>query len=594
MQPSQLPETVLTGSPKVHGDMPPEGSPGQHSAPGRHLIAMTRDAALVHALQELAGEELTILLVEDLRHLADELLQHATAVALLDAQALGVPADAAVDALRNQFPEVRLMVAGHAAEQNMLATRISDQRVFRFIHKPASPQRLRLFLEAATSIAPARRSDTASTADVPALAAASPPTRGGGSLLPIIAGAAAVLILAIGGWMMLNRKSAEPPARSGSTAAAAPSPQVQDLLQRAQQAARAGELIAADGSSAAELYREAMRLEPSSTAASEGFERSIEDALAGAEQALLAGKLDDARVTAELARLIVPDNSRLAFLYAQIERELARINADATQHQALESRQAQIRAAVNTVTQRIAAGALIEPGTDSAVSRFREAQAIGAGDPMVRGSRDALVAALLTAADKDLEAGRNASARRMVEAAGSVNSSAPGLDIMRRRLDEPARSAVATEPAPTPATVAAAPPPPASTLPEAIPQAVAASVAPPAVASAPTSAQPAPATAPAVPEVISALNLRAVRKVEAEYPPQALDRLVSGWVEMEFTVMKDGSVQNVVVIDSQPRRTFDNAAMAAMKRWRFQPVQRDGEPVEQRASMRMRFVAQDR
>jgi len=575
--------------------MPPEGFPEQFSAPGRHLIAMTRDAALIHALQELAGGELTILLVEDLRHLADELLQHGTAVALLDAQALGVPADAAVDALKNQFPDVRLMVAGQAADQNMLATRISDQRVFRFIHKPASPQRLRLFLEAAASIAPGRRSDAAATADVPALAAAAPPTRGGSSLLPIIAGSAAVLILAVGGWMMLDRKPGDSPAKTDSTAVTAPSPQVQDLLQRARQAATAGDLIAADGSSAAELYREAMRLDPSSTAATEGFERSIEDALAGAEQALLAGKLDDARVTAELARLIVPDNSRLAFLYAQIERELARINADATQRQAMESRQAQIRSAVNTVTQRIAAGALIEPATDNAVSRFREAQAIGAGDPMVRGSRDALVAALLTAADKELEAGRNPGARRMVEAAGSVNSSAPGLDIMRRRLEETVARPATAEPAP--ATAATTPPPPVPTPAEAAPQAAPAPVMPPPVATAPASAQPAPAAAPAAPaapEVISALSLRVVRKVEPEYPQQALERLVSGWVEMEFTVMKDGTVQNVVVIESQPRRTFDNAAMAAMRRWRFQPVQRDGEAVEQRASMRMRFTAQDR
>lgn len=586
MQPSQHPETVLTGSPKLHGEMPPDGSGEQRTAPGRHLIVMTRDAALIHALQELAGGELTILLVEDLRHLADELLQHGSAVALLDAQALGVPADAAVDALKNQFPDVRLMVAGQAADQNMLATRISDQRVFRFVHKPASPQRLRLFLEAASSLTPARRTDA--QLDAPAAASTTPPTRGGGSLLPIIAGAAAAVILAVGAWMMLDRKSAQPATQSGTSAtSAAPSPQVQDLLQRAQRAAAAGDLIAADGSSAAELYREAQRLDPSSTAASEGFERSIEDALAGAERALLAGKLDEARVTAELARLIVPDNSRLTFLYAQIERELARINADATQRQALEARQGQIRSAVNVVAQRIESGALVDPATDSAVSRFREAQAIGAGDPMVRGSRDALIAALLTAADKELEAGRSTSARRMVEAAGSVNSSAPGLDIMRRRLEEASRPAtaeppaatVSSSPAPAPAPVE---PPPAAT---ATPAPVAATAAP---------AAPAPAAAPEGPGVVSALTLRVVRKVEAEYPLQALDRLVSGWVEMEFTVAKDGSVQNVVVVESQPRRTFDTAAMAAMRRWRFEPVLRDGQPVDQRASMRMRFTAQDR
>jgi protein TonB len=569
---------------------------------GRHLIAMTRDPALIHALQELAGGELTILLVEDLRRLADELVQHGTAVALLDAQALGVPADAAVDAIKNQFPDVRLMVAGQASEQNLLATRISDQRVFRFVHKPASPQRLRLFLEAAASISPApRRSDGGATAADPQAATGSArPPRGGSSLLPVIAGAAAVLILAVGGWVLMSKKGkgeTSVPA-SSATAQQQASPQLQAVLARAQQAFNAGGLIAADGSSAAELYREALRLDPASTAAADGFERAIESALAGAEQALLAGKLDQARITAELARLIVPDNSRLAFLYTQIERELARVNADATQRQALEARQSQIRGVVSMVEQRISRGALLEPATDSALSRFREAQAIGAGDPMVRGSRDTLVGALLTAADKELEAGRVAVARRMVEAAGSVNSSAPALDIMRRRVDEAASRQAAAEStasgpvAPAPATApspvipeAPASAPDSATVPTASPGA-------PAVASASvTASPPASALVTAGDRVVSALTLRALRKVEADYPQQALERMVSGWVDMEFTVAKDGTVQNAMVVESQPRRTFDSAALAAMRRWRFSPVMRDGQPVEQRASMRMRFTA---
>jgi protein TonB len=597
VQPQHALETVLTPSPKLHGDRPQEGSPERRTATGSHLIAMTRDPALIHALQELAGGELTILLVEDLRRLADELVQHGTAVALLDAQSLGVPADAAVDAVKNQFPDVRLMVAGQATEQNLLATRISDQRVFRFVHKPASPQRLRLFLEAAASISPAaRRADAAASAADPQLAAGSAlPPRGGSSLLPIIAGAAAVLILAIGGWVLMSKKGEGEPAAavSAGTTQSQISPQLQAVLARAQQAFSAGSLIAADGSSAAELYREALRLDPASTTAADGFERSIEDALTGAEQALLAGKLDQARITAELARLIVPDNSRLAFLYTQIERELARVNADATQRQALEARQSQIRSVVNAVEQRISRGALLEPATDSALSRFREAQAIGAGDPMVRGSRDALVGALLTAADKELEAGRVATARRMVEAAGSVNSSAPALDIMRRRIDEADSRQAAAESASTNASAGTPVTAPATVVVPAAP--VSAENTPgPAVSStspAVTSAPPEAAPAPAGDNIVSALTLRAVRKAQADYPLPALDRMVSGWVDMEFTVAKDGTVQNVVVVESQPRRTFDSAAMTAMKRWRFAPVLRDGQPVEQRASMRMRFTA---
>jgi protein TonB len=575
----------------MHGEMPQETHAAHRPAAGRHLIVMTRDPALIHALQELAGDELTILLVEDLRRLGDELVQHATAVALLDAQALGVSADAAVDAVKNQFPEVRLMVAGHAAEQNLLATRISDQRVFRFVHKPASPQRLRLFLEAASLQAAPAHSAPAVAAEEGAGGTAGPP-RGGISMLPMIAGTAAVIILATGGWMLV-RKSGD--AKEGQAVVEQPAaaPELTALLALADAALARGLLVAADGSSAAELYREALRVDPASAMATAGFDRSIENALAGAEQALLAGNLDLARNTAELVRLIVPDNSRLAFLNTQIERELARVNADATQRQALQMKEAQIRAAVASVQQQILKGALLEPVTDNAVSRFRAAQLIGGGDPLVRTSRDSLVGALLTAADKELDAGNGPLARRLVEAAGSVNSSAPGLDIMRRRVDEATgRQRAASTAEPAPAAPAPAPSAPAPAL--AAPAPVADSTTSPAA----VGTTPAPAAAPAAAQdtrnsVVSASTLKALRRAEPEFPAQALEKLQSGWVEMEFTVARDGTVQDVSITASEPRRTFDSAALSAMRRWRFAPVLRDGQPVEQRATMRMRFTAQD-
>jgi TonB family protein len=37
---------------------------------------------------------------------------------------------------------------------------------------------------------------------------------------------------------------------------------------------------------------------------------------------------------------------------------------------------------------------------------------------------------------------------------------------------------------------------------------------------------------------------------------------------------------------------FDEAAVAAVRRWRYRPVQRDGLPVEQRAQLRIRFTLQ--
>ena len=566
----------------------------------RNLVAMTHDPALVAALRELAATGMPLDVVEDLRGLADLLMQHEAAVALLDTQALGVPADAAVDAIRNQFPEVLLMVAGQAAEQNMLASRIADQKVFRFVHKPASTQRLRLFMEAATQSGE-RNAAGATSVTHPGHASAAPPT-GGNSLLPVFAGVAGVVVLAIGGWLLM-RKDEAPSPMIHAPAAAPSSPELAALLARAEAAYAAGALVAADGSSAAELYRQALRIDADHAAAAEGFDRAIEGALTSAEQALLAGRLEQARVTAELLRLIAPDNSRLAFLYTQIERELARLNADVSQRQALEARQTQIRGAVAAVEQRIERGALIEPALDSAVERFRDAQIIGGGDPMVRGARDALVAALLTAADRELSAGRPEPARRLVEAAGTVNSSAPGLDFVRKRINEALiqQAALSTAPAavsPPPAPPAVAAPAPAAPLASTVSNTGSVGTTGTGTGNGTGAtirdgdAHPAAAIADQA-AVVSASALRAVRRPAADYPQQALQNLVSGWVEMEFTVATDGSVRDVNVIESEPGRTFDAAAVAAMRRYRYEPVMYEGEPVEQRARLRMRFTVQD-
>jgi protein TonB len=93
--------------------------------------------------------------------------------------------------------------------------------------------------------------------------------------------------------------------------------------------------------------------------------------------------------------------------------------------------------------------------------------------------------------------------------------------------------------------------------------------------------------------VVSASSLKTLHREAPVYPPQALQNLTSGWVELEYTVTTEGSVRDVVVVASQPRRTFDSAAVAAIRRYRYQPVLRNGVPVEQRATLRMRFTAED-
>ncbi|MEO5629859.1 MAG: energy transducer TonB [Thermomonas sp.] len=88
-------------------------------------------------------------------------------------------------------------------------------------------------------------------------------------------------------------------------------------------------------------------------------------------------------------------------------------------------------------------------------------------------------------------------------------------------------------------------------------------------------AQPAPPPAAAQPARASS-ELRAVSQPGPRYPQAAQRAGAAGTVQVEFTVATDGSVSDARVVSSEtPRqyqRDFEKEALAAVKRWRFQPV----------------------
>lgn len=67
-------------------------------------------------------------------------------------------------------------------------------------------------------------------------------------------------------------------------------------------------------------------------------------------------------------------------------------------------------------------------------------------------------------------------------------------------------------------------------------------------------------------------ELRAVSTPAPKYPVEALRAGQSGEVQVEFTVGADGSVTSARVVRSNPPRVFDREAVAAVKRWRFEPT----------------------
>lgn len=69
-------------------------------------------------------------------------------------------------------------------------------------------------------------------------------------------------------------------------------------------------------------------------------------------------------------------------------------------------------------------------------------------------------------------------------------------------------------------------------------------------------------------------------RVSAVYPRRALQRGIEGYVDIEFTVSKLGSVTNPKVMQASPEGIFDQAALDATLKYKYKPRVVNGEPME--------------
>lgn len=69
-----------------------------------------------------------------------------------------------------------------------------------------------------------------------------------------------------------------------------------------------------------------------------------------------------------------------------------------------------------------------------------------------------------------------------------------------------------------------------------------------------------------------------LNKVTPPYPPLASRARIQGTVQLQAIIGKDGTVQNLRVIDGHPMLV--QAAVQAVQQWRYQPTVLNNEPVE--------------
>lgn len=97
----------------------------------------------------------------------------------------------------------------------------------------------------------------------------------------------------------------------------------------------------------------------------------------------------------------------------------------------------------------------------------------------------------------------------------------------------------------------------------------------------------------ALPDFPGGAGLSPILRIPPVYPLEARRRKIEGWVRIEMTVLEDGSVAEVKVREAKPAGVFEEAAMAAVMRWKFSPVTAGGRAVRRRAGQTLRFELQN-
>jgi TonB family protein len=79
-----------------------------------------------------------------------------------------------------------------------------------------------------------------------------------------------------------------------------------------------------------------------------------------------------------------------------------------------------------------------------------------------------------------------------------------------------------------------------------------------------------------------------VHQITPRYPPQARQAHVQGTVVLQALIGKDGSVRNLHALSGPPLLT--QAAVDAVKQWKYKPYYLDGQPVEAETQISVKFT----
>ncbi|HEY5807774.1 MAG TPA: TonB family protein [Povalibacter sp.] len=621
---------------------------GIRGADAVDVVVLSDDESLLVTLQEAAGTTNAIWHAPSADAAVDLLVGGHCSILIADLNVLRSDAAGLLERLQSQFPELVLLATGRRDEEGAVAGLISKGSVYRFLHKPVSPARANLFLATAT-----RRYRELVPTTSPALATVRQFTRSSNRPALIGGVAVALLLLVAAGLYLRRGTPEKAPTDAAPIVAAPLTTlDVTSELAAAQQALVDGRLVAPADDNALARFRAILAIEAGNPAAAAGVQKilgMLEGQLIDALQRRDAPAASRAFSALQAADPAHADLASLRDQLLALSRTPHPESTTATKVAAPAASKTPSAVAqtpnVVLARARLASGQWLEPENDNALFYLRQAQSLGENSTVISIAATDLGSRLVNQSREAIAAGNADQARTAFSAAidadAEFNLALSGLAEVGRQLDDiAAASTKATNklndtlasiiklresgqliaPAgnnafealrplmtqyPDSREVRAEQQRLVSALLENARTAFAAADLDRAELLTTRADQVIPgmsatqslrqqinasrATQAAAAQVVNAGNLQRTREIPAVYPPDARRREIEGWVELEFVVATDGSVDEVIVRNSQPAGTFDRAATDAIRRWRFEPVLRDGAPVAQRAQLRMQF-----
>ena len=82
---------------------------------------------------------------------------------------------------------------------------------------------------------------------------------------------------------------------------------------------------------------------------------------------------------------------------------------------------------------------------------------------------------------------------------------------------------------------------------------------------------------------------RATYQSPLQYPPRAKAKGTEGYVVLSLLIGITGDIEQVEIVESVPEGVFDQAVLAGINSWKFEPAEYQGKTVRSWAKQRVRF-----